>query len=155
MMETIMYIILTVAAIVMAWMNYEYWKLNGYLKEMSIELENYRKHYRVVIIKRSFKKGSKEEEEALQNAILKNKRSTLSFTTINQIVEAILSQAQSDIKLPHEDVREATFKRMANEATIILKTAMICDNRGIDEAMEYYTGTHSEIEYKDFIGNKE
>lgn len=155
MMETIMYIALTVTAIAMAWMNYEYWKLNGYLKEMSIELENYRKHYRVVIIKRSFKKGSKEEEEALQNAILKNKRSTLSFTTINQIVEAILSQAQSDIKLPHEDVREATFKRMANEATIILKTAMICDNRGIDEAMEYYIGTHSEIEYKDFIGNKE
>ena len=154
-METIMYIILTVAAIVMAWMNYEYWKLNGYLKEMSIELENYRKHYRVVVIKGSFKKGSKEEEEALQNAILRNKKSTLSFTTINQIVESILAQAQSDIKLPHEDVREATFKRMANEATIILKTAMICDNRGIDEAMEYYTGTHSEIEYKDFIGNKE
>lgn len=79
----------------------------------------------------------------------------MKVSTINQIVEGILSQAQSDIKLPHEDVREATFKRMANEATIILKTAMICDNRGIDEAMEYYTGTHSEIEYKDFIGNKE
>ena len=150
MMETIMYIALTVTAIAMAWMNYEYWKLNGYLKEMSIELENYRSHYGVVVTKRS-----KETEKILKNVNLENKRSTLSFTTINQIVEAILSQAQSDIKLPHEDVREATFKRMANEATIILKTAMICDNRGIDEAMEYYNGTHSEIEYKDFIGNKE
>lgn len=86
---------------------------------------------------------------------MENKRSILSFVTINQIVEAILSQAQSDVKLPHEDVREATFKRMANEATIILKTAMICESHGIDEAMEYYNGTHSEIEYKDFIGNKE
>lgn len=149
-MEIIMYIVLTVTAIAMAWMNYEYWKLNGYLKEMSIELENYRSHYGVVVTKRS-----KETEKILKNVNLENKRSTLSLVTVNQIVEAILSQAQSDIKLPHEDVREATFKRMANEATIILKTAMICDNRGIDEAMEYYTGTHSEIEYKDFIGNKE
>lgn len=150
MMETIMYIVLTVTAIAMAWMNYEYWKLNGYLKEMSIELENYRSHYEVVVIKRS-----KETEKILKNVNLENKRSTLSFVTINQIVEAILSQAQSDVKLPHEDVREATFKRMANEATIILKTAMICESHGIDEAMEYYNGTHSEIEYKDFIGNKE
>jgi hypothetical protein len=149
-METIMYIVLTVAAIAMAWMNYEYWKLNGYLKEMSIELENYRSHYEVVVIKRS-----KETEKILKNVNLENKRSTLSLVTINQIVEAILSQAQSDVKLPHEDVREATFKRMANEATIILKTAMICESHGIDEAMEYYNGTHSEIEYKDFIGNKE
>lgn len=145
-----MYIVLTVAAIAMAWMNYEYWKLNGYLKEMSIELENYRRHYEVVVIKKS-----KETEKILKNANLENKRSILSFVTINQIVEAILSQAQSDVKLPHEDVREATFKRMANEATIILKTAMICESHGIDEAMEYYNGTHSEIEYKDFIGNKE
>ncbi len=144
-METIMYIVLTVAAIAMAWMNYEYWKLNGYLKEMSIELENYRRHYEVVVIKKS-----KETEKILKNANLENKRSTLSFVTINQIVEAILSQAQSDIKLPHEDVREATFKRMANEATIILKTAMICESRGIDEAMKYYNGTHSEDEYQEY-----
>ena len=140
MMETIMYIALTVTAIAMAWMNYEYWKLNGYLKEMSIELENYRSHYEVVVIKRSFKKGSKEEEEALQNAILKNKRSTLSFTTINQIVESILAQ----------DGDKAKLECRANEATIILKTAMICEARGIDEAMKYYNGTHSEDEYQEY-----
>lgn len=140
MMGTIMYIALTVTAIAMAWMNYEYWKLNGYLKEMSIELENYRSHYEVVVIKRSFKKGSKEEEEALQNAILKNKRSTLSFVTINQIVESILAQDGNKTKL----------KRNANEATIILKTAMICEARGIDEAMRYYNGTHSEDEYQEY-----
>ena len=74
----------------------------------------------------------------------------MKLSTINQIVEAILSQTKSDIKLVHENVREATFKRLANEATIILKTAMICETRGIDEAMKYYNGTHSVDEYKEF-----
>lgn len=74
----------------------------------------------------------------------------MKLSTINQIVEAILSQTKSDIKLVHEDVREATFKRMANEATIILKTAMIYEARGIDEAMKYYNGTHSENEYQEY-----
>lgn len=74
----------------------------------------------------------------------------MKLTTINQIVEAILSQTNSSIKLPHEDVREATFKRVANEATIILKTALICEDKGIDEAMKYYNGTHTEDEYQDF-----
>lgn len=78
---------------------------------------------------------------------------TMKLSTINQIVEAILSQTKSDIKLVHEDVREATFKRMANEATIVLKTAMICEARGIDEAMKYYNGTHTENEYQDFMTN--
>ena len=135
MMETIMYIALTVTAIAMAWMNYEYWKLNGYLKEMSIELENYRSHYGVVVIKRS-----KELGKILKNANLENKRSTLSFVTINQIVESILSQDGDKTKL----------SRRANEATIILKTAMICEYSGIDEAMKYYNGTHSEDEYQEF-----
>ena len=75
---------------------------------------------------------------------------TMKLSTINQIVEAILAQTKSDIKLVHEDAREATFKRMANEATIILKTAMICEARGIDEAMKYHNGTHSVDEYKEF-----
>jgi hypothetical protein len=134
-METIMYIALTVTAIAMAWMNYEYWKLNGYLKEMSIELENNRSHYEVVVIKRS-----KETEKILKNANLENKRSTLSFVTINQIVESILAQDGNKTKL----------KRNANEATIILKTAMIYEARGIDEAMRYYNGTHSEDEYQEY-----
>lgn len=78
------------------------------------------------------------------------KEEKMKLSTINQIVEAILSQTKSDIKLPNEDVREATFKRMANEATIILKTAMICEARGIDEAMKYYNGTHSVDEYQEY-----
>lgn len=75
---------------------------------------------------------------------------TMKLSTINQIVEAILAQTKSGIKLVHEDVREATFKRMANEATIILKTALICEGKGIEEAMKYYNGTHTEDEYKEF-----
>lgn len=74
----------------------------------------------------------------------------LKRSTIAKIVEGILAQTKSGIKLVHEDVREATFKRMANEATIILKTALICENEGIDEAMKYYNGTHTVDEFEEF-----
>ena len=74
----------------------------------------------------------------------------MKLSTINQIVEAILAQTKSGIKLVHEDVREATSKRLANEATIILKTALICEDKGIEEAMKYYNGTHTEDEYQEF-----
>lgn len=74
----------------------------------------------------------------------------MKLSTINQIVEAILSQTNSNIKLPHEDVREATFKQLANEAAIILKTALICEDKGIEEAMKYYNGIHTEDEYEEF-----
>ncbi len=74
----------------------------------------------------------------------------MKLSTINQIVERIIALTYSDIKLTHEDVREETFKRLANEATIVLKTAMICESSGIDEAMKYYNGTHTEDEYQEF-----
>lgn len=64
----------------------------------------------------------------------------LKLTTVNQIIESILSQ----------DGDKAKLKCRANEATIILKTAMICEARGIDEAMKYYNGTHSEDEYQEY-----
>lgn len=64
----------------------------------------------------------------------------LKLTTVNQIVEAMLAQ----------DGDKAKLKCRANEATIILKTAMICEARGIDEAMKYYNGTHSENEYQEY-----
>ena len=76
-------------------------------------------------------------------------------STISKIVKSILDQTYSGIKLLHEDVRGETFERMANEATIILKTALFCEDKGIDEAMKYYNGTHSKIEYKEFIGEEE
>lgn len=64
----------------------------------------------------------------------------LKLTTVNLIVESILAQDDDKSKL----------KRNANEATIILKTALICEHRGIDEAMKYYNGTHSEDEYQEY-----
>lgn len=64
----------------------------------------------------------------------------LKLTTVNQIVESILAQ----------DDDKAKLKCRANEATIILKTAMICEHGGIDEAMKYYNGTHSEDEYQEY-----
>ena len=64
----------------------------------------------------------------------------MKLSTINQIVEAILSQNDDKAKL----------ERSANEVTIALKMAMICEHRGIDEAMKYYDGTHSEDEYQEY-----
>ena len=115
-----MYIVLTVTAITMAWMNYEYWKLSRYFRETVSELLRYR---------------AKEKEQKKNQT-----KNMLKLTTINQIVEAILAQDDDKSKL----------KRNANEATIILKTALICEARGIDEAMKYYNGTHSEDEYQEY-----
>ena len=66
----------------------------------------------------------------------------MKLSTINQIVEAILEMEDGDIKI--------TTERIANEATIYLKTALICESEGIDKAMEYYTGWHSDDEFQEF-----
>ena len=58
------------------------------------------------------------------------------LSPINQIVEALLERGQ---------VEEA------NQASIILKMAMICDELGIEKAMEYYDGTHSTAEFAEFV----
>lgn len=68
-------------------------------------------------------------------------------STLTKVVGIILGQK-------HLEDQEAV-KRQANEAAIILKTALIYEDKGIDEAMKYYNGTHSEIEYKEFIGEEE
>lgn len=71
-------------------------------------------------------------------------------STIKQIIEAILDQPTSN---------EDRLKILANEAVIYYKTAMICEDKGIDKAMEYYLGTHNEDEYEEFrtnvVGGKE
>lgn len=73
----------------------------------------------------------------------------IKLSTINQIVEAIIAEAPGK---NHKKV-------LANEAVIYYKTAMICEDKGIDKAMEYYFGTHSEDEYQEFrtsiVGGKE
>lgn len=68
------------------------------------------------------------------------------LSTINLIVEAILEEAKKSPELTQRKLTE----RIANEACIYLKTALICENDGIDKAMEYFTGSHSEDEYKDW-----
>ena len=65
----------------------------------------------------------------------------IEVSTIKQIVEAILDQPTSD---------EDRLKIIANESAIYYKTAMICEDKGIEEAMKYFTGTHTENEYQDF-----
>ena len=67
----------------------------------------------------------------------------MKLTTINQIVEAILSQNDDKAKL----------ERSANEVTIALKMAMICESRGIEEAMDYYNKTHGPYEYLEYRTN--
>lgn len=59
----------------------------------------------------------------------------LKLITIARIVEALLGRGK---------VEEA------NQASIILKTAIICQDSGIKRAMEYYGGVHSTIEYVEF-----
>lgn len=62
--------------------------------------------------------------------------------TINQIVEAILAE--------RDNYSPGSCESIANEAVIYYKTLMICEDRGIDEAMKYFTGTHDGDEYKRF-----
>lgn len=65
----------------------------------------------------------------------------IEVSTIKQIVEAILNQPTSD---------ENRLKVIANEAAIYYRTALICEDKGIDKAMAYFTGTHTANEYQDF-----
>lgn len=68
----------------------------------------------------------------------------MKLSTINQIVESILDE----YKGPTVGLQA---KLIANEATIYLKTALICEDRGIDEAMKYFAGDHTMDEYKEFM----
>ena len=65
----------------------------------------------------------------------------IEVSTIKQIVEAILDQPTGD-----KDI----LKIIANEAAIYYRTAIICEDRGIDDAIAYFLGTHTEDEYQDF-----
>lgn len=65
----------------------------------------------------------------------------IKVSTIKQIVEAILDQPTGD---------EDRLKIIANEAAIYYRTALICEDKGIDDAMAYFLGTHTEDEYQDF-----
>ena len=75
----------------------------------------------------------------------------MKLSTINLIVESILEDAEN----PSEKQRVMPIAKqrvipIANEATIYLKTALICELQGIDKAMEYFHGNHTMDEYKEF-----
>lgn len=80
----------------------------------------------------------------------------IKLTTINQIVEAILKEGDERAKkIPDgmgfdKTLTEKKYAVIANEAVIYYKTAMICEDGGIEKAMEYFTGTHSEDEFQEF-----
>lgn len=71
----------------------------------------------------------------------------IKLSTLEQIIRAIL--AESDNYSP------GNCEIVANEAAIYYKTAMICEDKGIDEAMEYFKGTHNENEYRELLGGKD
>lgn len=78
----------------------------------------------------------------------------IKLSTINQIVEAILDEALKQAYKEDTDRKSRAVldkaRITANKAVIYYKTAMICEDRGINEAMRYFTGTHSEYEYQEF-----
>lgn len=78
--------------------------------------------------------------------VKKGERMT-SQDTIVKLVEAILSR--------FEEREPENSKIVANEATIYLKTALICERRGIEKAMEYFMGKHDDNEYLDYTVKKE
>lgn len=65
----------------------------------------------------------------------------MKLSTINQLVEAILGDSDFD---------DPRWKNVANEAVIYLKTAIICEEVGIGQAMDYFYGWHDENEYQEF-----
>ena len=68
----------------------------------------------------------------------------IKLTTINQIIEAILAESYN--------YSPGNCEIVANEAAIYYKTAMICEDKGIDKAMEYFKGSHSQDEFREFAG---
>lgn len=88
----------------------------------------------------------------------------MKLTTINQVVQALYDKGVAEAKHDARGALEGKelyehiynekldqYKQIANEATIYLKTALICEDRGIDKAMEYLEGTHTADEYAEYL----
>ena len=73
---------------------------------------------------------------------------------ITKIVDGILKDGKRRaINSPTDRIAQICIEEsemLANEATIYLKMAMICERDGIDKAMEYYCGTHNEGEFEEY-----
>ena len=71
----------------------------------------------------------------------------MKLSTINQIVQSLADEAD----VAADEKKKRQLLNIANEATIYLKAALICENKGIDEALEYFRGNHGEDEYKEWL----
>lgn len=71
----------------------------------------------------------------------------MKLSTINQIIQAIVDKANKETNPHYKD----QLIRIANGTTIYLKTVLICEDGDIDSAIEYFWGTHTEDEYKDWL----
>lgn len=85
----------------------------------------------------------------------------LRLSTINLLVEGVLETAQKryeailkDNGVVVEKVRKNKAKKLAEEEVnslcIVLKAASICELSNIDNALDYYEGTHTEDEFQEF-----
>lgn len=64
----------------------------------------------------------------------------IKLSTVNQLVEAILKEA------PGEEHKRV----LANEVVIYAKLFMLAEAHGIEQALDYYFGSHPEDEYEEF-----
>ena len=85
----------------------------------------------------------------------------MKLSTINLLVEGVLETAQKryeailkDGGVVVEKVRKERAKKLAEEEVntlcIGLKAASICEMSGIDTALAYYEGVHTEDEFQEF-----
>ena len=85
----------------------------------------------------------------------------MKLTTINLLVEGVLETAQKryeailkDGGVIVEKVRKERAMKLAedevNALCISLKAASICELSGIDAALDYYEGTHTDDELQEF-----
>lgn len=85
----------------------------------------------------------------------------MKLSTINLVVEGLLESCQKKYEdmlnaegVIVEDVRKAKAKKLAeaevNIVCIAMKTACIAEMNSIEEAIEYYKGTHTEDEFQEF-----
>ena len=84
----------------------------------------------------------------------------MKLSTINLLVEGVLVTSKkryesilTDCGVAEEDCKER-IKELAeaevNTLCIILKTAYTCETEGLEEALLYYEGTHTEDEFQEF-----
>lgn len=78
--------------------------------------------------------------------------------TFSRIIQGIIQLGEKRYDLdefpPPKEVALKRYYMIANEAAIYYKTALICEKQGVDKAMHYFTGTHDEEEYKEFLDNE-